>query len=157
MNKECNLNSKESEKTFKPTSRRDIRCLAFYLLYAIDRFDYSVSLEQMIENFRSGFNIDILTDSFAIEMVDGVIKNKEDIDKKMAPFLKNWRIERLGCCTRLILRLAIWEILNKKVALSVVINEAIELAKTFAEKDAYKFVNGILDELCKKMNFSEKN
>ena len=65
------------------------------------------------------------------------------------PLLKNWKLERLGCCTLLILRMAFWELQQENAVTSIVINEAIELAKTFAEKDSYRFVNGILDEACK--------
>jgi N utilization substance protein B len=65
------------------------------------------------------------------------------------PFLHNWRFDRIGCCTKLILRFAMWELFYTDTPDSIVINEAVELAKCFSEKDAYKFINGILDEAIK--------
>ena len=43
-----------------------------------------------------------------------------------------------------------WELTNTEMHPTIVINEAVELAKCFSEKDAYRFVNGILDEFIKK-------
>jgi N utilization substance protein B len=106
----------------KPESRRDMRALAFHFIYAVDRFD------------------------------KGAIEMQEQADEIIKPLLRNWKLERLGCCTRLILRLAIWELHQSDAMPSIVINEAIELAKCFAEKDAYKFINGILDEASKKLH-----
>jgi N utilization substance protein B len=56
----------------------------------------------------------------------------------------------LGFSTRIILRIAMWEFNYSDMPPSIIINEAIELAKCFAEHDAYKFINGVLDEWVKK-------
>jgi len=133
----------------KPTTQREIRSLAFHLLYAVDRNDYAISLEEMVQLFREGFDLEIPDTSFAIMLAGGAIEQRVELDEAIKPLLKHWTFERLGCCTRLILRLALWELKQPHAAPVVVINEAIELAKGFAEKDAYKFVNGILDEYCK--------
>jgi len=45
--------------------------------------------------------------------------------------------------------MALWELIQSKAIASIIINEAVELAKIFAEKDAFKFINGILDQYCK--------
>jgi len=140
----------EQEFEFKLNSRRDERHLAFYLLYAIDRSDYSMTLDEAIPAFEKGFDITVPKKSLAITLVQGVLENRDELDRQLTPFLKNWRLERLGCCTRLILHLALWELSQHDTISSVVINEAIELAKAFAEKDAYRFINGILDEIAKK-------
>lgn len=132
-------------------SRRDIRSLAFHFIYAVDRSDYTTSLEEVVQNFRDGFDIDVPDDSPAIEMARGTIEMREQIDEEIKPLLRNWKLERLGCCTHLILRMAMWELHQPDAIPSIIINEAIELSKCFAEKDAYKFVNGILDEASKKM------
>ena len=84
-------------------------------------------------------------------MAKGSVEMREELDSQIKPLLKNWKFERLGCCTRLILRLALWELKQPDSIPSIVINEAIELAKAFAEKDAYKFINGLLDEASKKL------
>ncbi len=140
----------EENGILRPITRRDLRALAFHLLYAIEQFDYTVSLESVVDNLRRGFLVDIPDDSLAIILARGAIDRREELDKEIEPMLKNWRLERLGVCTRLILRLAINELLHTDVAPSIVINEGVELAKAFAERDAYRFVNGVLDEVAKK-------
>ena len=131
-------------------SRRKIRALVFHLLYAAEAFNYETPLEYIVDNFNRGFDMDIPLDSEMVNIAKSVIAEKDALDKMIEPLLDNWRLERIGLCTKLILRLSIWEILNTDTPPSVIINEAIELAKCFSEKDAYRFVNGILDEICKK-------
>jgi N utilization substance protein B len=130
-------------------SQRDLRSLAFHLIYAMEQFDYEVSLASVVDNFRRGFLIDIPDDSLAIELAKEVIAKKDELDKQIEPHLKNWKLERLGLCTKLILRLAIHELSMPGAIPNIILNEAIELSKGFAEKDAYKFVNGVLDEIVK--------
>jgi N utilization substance protein B len=129
-------------------SRRDERVLAFHLLYAVEQHEYEDSIESVAEMLRV-FDIEVPKDSRCLLLARGAIEKREDLDKLMLPFLKNWRLERLGCCTRLILRLALYEFSLPDSISNVIINEAIELAKEFAEKDSYRFINGILDEYSK--------
>ncbi|MFC1894328.1 transcription antitermination factor NusB [Candidatus Dependentiae bacterium] len=147
---EADKDSSKVKFNRKAGSRRSERALAFQILYASDRDDYSVPLDQVIQRFRYGFDIDIQDDSIVVKMVEGAIDMRDDLDEEINPLLKNWKINRLGCCTLLILRLALWELKQSDGIPSIVINEAVELAKCFAEKDSYKFINGILDEYCTK-------
>ena len=141
----------EDEFSFKLISRRDERYLAFYLLYAVDRSDYTISLTEGIDAFEKGFNVNVSEQSFSLVLAKGTLDERLVLDAFLIPFLKNWPLERLGCCTRIILRLALWELRQPKAISSIIINEAIELAKSFAEKDAYRFINGILDEIAKSL------
>jgi transcription antitermination protein NusB len=134
----------------KPDSRRNERILSFCLIYAADRSEYTNDLEDLMQNLRDGYSIEVAHNTFITTLVQGVIATHEQLDERIKPYLKNWKLERLGCCTRLILRMALWELSQEGAIPSVVMNEAIELAKMFAERDAYKFVNGILDEIVKK-------
>ena len=138
------------------TSRRDFRSLVFHFLYAVESFDYTVSLQSVIDNFNHGFEMDVAFDGEIAILAQNVIDKRQALDQALQPLLANWRIERLGVCTRLVLRLAMWELLYTDTAAVIVINEAIELSKCFSEKDAYKFVNGILDEAAKKMEKHKK-
>jgi len=133
---------------FSKLSRRDKRALIFHLLYAAESFNYEISLASIVDNFNRGFGLDIPLDSNILKITQAVIDDKAQLDKKIEALLDNWRLERIGVCTKLILRLSIWEIENTDIASNIIINEAIELAKCFSEKDAYRFVNGILDEIC---------
>jgi transcription antitermination factor NusB len=130
-------------------SRRDIRAVIFHILYALEAFEYQESVRAIIDNFNRGFDMDVPLDGEVYNVVEKVSQQREELDTTIKPLLVNWRLERIGVCTKLILRLAVWELQQKETAPNIIINEAIELAKCFAEKDAYKFINGILDEAAK--------
>jgi N utilization substance protein B len=151
------MGNQNNNEPIVPKSRRDMRALAFHFLYAIDRLDYAVPLDDVVQCFRTGFNVVVDDDSLAIKMARGTLEIREELNQEIKPLLRNWKLERLGCCTRIILQLALWELRQEEAIPSIVINEAIELAKAFAEKDAYKFVNGILDEAYKKGKKHEPN
>ena len=135
---------------YSDLSRHDVRVLILYLLYVLNINDYEASLNSIVDAIKVGFDFDIPKDSYVFETAQRISENREALDKKFEPLLKNWKIDRLGLCTRLILQIALWELENSDTHPNIIINEAIELAKEFSEKDAYKFVNGILDQLQKK-------
>lgn len=148
----------EQKISFGVQTRRDERVLAFNLIYAVDRFDYTELLETIVSNYEKGFDFVVDRDSYALKLAQGTIDQRDMLDELMTPFLKNWKLSRLGCSTRLILRMALWELIQSKAIASIIINEAVELAKIFAEKDAFKFINGILDHYCKEHNlFTEED
>ena len=130
----------------------DQKSLIFHLLYASDSYEYDASLESIADNFSRGFGYTINTNDWVFKVTQNIINNKEEIDQKILPLLSNWRFDRLGTVTRLILRLGIWQLANLEQDVAVIINDSIELAKCFAEKDAHKFINGVLDEFAKRNN-----
>jgi len=136
-------------------SRRKVRSLIFHLLYAMEGFDYSISLEGLVDNFNRGFDLSIEPSSELVRVTQAIIDERGGLDELFRPYLINWRYERLGVCTKLIMRFAVWEIYNTDVPSNIIINEAIELAKCFSEKDAYKFINGVLDEVIKQKDTKE--
>lgn len=136
---------------YNDLSRRDVRALIFYLLYAAESFDYQESLESIVNNFNSGFDLDIPMESEVVSVAQQIIDMRDELDEVYKPLLSNWRFDRVGVATKLILRFATWELQGSGTDPRIIINEAVELAKGFAEKDAYKFVNGILDKLVKKV------
>ncbi len=133
--------------SYNDLSRRDMRSLIFHLLYVAEIFDYQESLEAIVDNLNRGFNLEISCDSKVFAIAQGIINDHSLLDQTYQPFLTNWRLERVSVCTKLILRFGIWELLNTSLDQRIVINEAIELTKCFAEKGAYRFVNGILDRV----------
>ena len=148
---EAHVHTDINEISYNDLSRRDVRSLIFHLLYAAESFDYQTSLESIVDNFNRGFDLAIPFESEVVTTATAIINEREVLDEVIKPLLSNWRFERLGVCTILILRFALWELRSGHVEPNIVINEAIELAKCFAEKDAYKFINGILDEALKNM------
>lgn len=136
-------------------SRRKFRSLLFHILYAVDAFDYDVDASEIAHKLNEEYETDIPLEGDIVTTVNDIAQRRNELDKTLIPFLENWRFERIGKCTLLVLRYAIWEILYTKTPHNIIINEAIELAKCFSEKDAYKFVNGILDKISAKYKTTE--
>jgi N utilization substance protein B len=83
---------------------------------------------------------------FAESLVRGTVAEVDAIDKLIEQHSAHWRIERLAVIDRLILRMAIWELRHAPdTPPAVVLNEALELARTFSADDSVRFVNGVLD------------
>lgn len=83
---------------------------------------------------------------FATQLAAGVAGTVAEIDPLIAEAAQNWRLERMNVLDRLILRLATYEFLHEpKTPAKVIINEALELARTFSTDDSVRFINGVLD------------
>ena len=87
---------------------------------------------------------------FASGLVLGVSDNKKEIDRMIAKYATNWKLDRMAVIDRNVLRFAAYELLYAKdIPPKVSINEAIDIAKKFGGPDSGKFVNGILDKINK--------
>ena len=83
---------------------------------------------------------------FAMRLAEGVMSTVGDLDPMIAKAAEHWRIERMNVLDRLILRLAVYEFLHEPdIHAKVIINEALELARSFSGDEAVRFINGILD------------
>ena len=142
-------------KLMAQLSRRGFRSFVFHLLYALDAHDYEISQAAIIDNFNRGFDLKIDPVGEEAQLVTAILQERAALDLLLEPLLANWKLERLGTTTKLILRLGIWELLHTEIPASVVINEAVELTKDFDEPEAYKFVNGVLDQLAKQIRGTE--
>jgi N utilization substance protein B len=84
--------------------------------------------------------------TFATRLATGVAGSVADLDPLIGEAAENWRIERMNVLDRLILRLAVYEFLHQpETPGKVIINEALELARTFSTDDSVRFINGVLD------------
>lgn len=81
----------------------------------------------------------------AVAIIEGVLQNFEEIDDIIVHYSLNWDIKRISYVNRAILRISIFQMMQKKYPMKVIIDEAIKLAKDYAEDEAGRFVNGILD------------
>ena len=90
--------------------------------------------------------------AFAISLAEGVASSVEKLDPLIIDAAENWRLERMNVMDRLILRLAVHEFLHEgETPAAVVINEALELARSFSSDEAVGFINGILDAVRRKL------
>ena len=86
--------------------------------------------------------------AFAERLVAGVLEKKKGLDALIGKYATNWKVSRMPIVDRNILRAGVYELLwMDDVPAKVTMNEAIELAKSFGDDDASKFVNGILDKV----------
>jgi N utilization substance protein B len=84
--------------------------------------------------------------AFATRLADGVAERVEELDPMIAAAAEHWRLERMNVMDRLILRLAVYEFLHEAdTPGKVIINEALELARSFSGDEAVRFINGLLD------------
>jgi len=91
--------------------------------------------------------------AFATTLAADTVQQLDTIDPLIAETAERWRPERMAVIDRLILRMAIAEMRrDRETPPIVVINEALELARTFSTEDAVKFVNGVLDAIRKKLD-----
>jgi N utilization substance protein B len=83
--------------------------------------------------------------AFAMSLVKGVLRNREELDQMLAARADNWSLDRMAATDRNVLRLGAYEILLTNTPGRVAINEAVELARRFGTSQSSQFVNGILD------------
>lgn len=154
------------------TVRRTIRVKAFQALFQLaynyksnaeDAIKFAVnhSLELEEEKLEELSELDALkaslpvehpTDELAVDsliylkdLVLGVESHEEFLDEEISKRLQNWSIHRIELTTLLILRIAAYELyFHEETDPSIVMNEAIELTKSFNNENASKFVNGVL-------------
>ncbi|MBQ2873115.1 MAG: transcription antitermination factor NusB [Bacilli bacterium] len=84
---------------------------------------------------------------FVSELVNGVISNREEIDKLANRYLEDWNISRLGFTDQAIIRIGIYEIMWTDTPDVTCIDEAVELAKEYSDEKVCKMINGVLDKV----------
>ena len=128
-------------------ARRKARECALQMLFAADVSE--ISAQRLVRDFWSELSsdIDIPTRQFADNLVIGTLDRLQEIDDKIRTRAEHWRIERMAVVDRNILRLAVNEFLFESTPHTVVINEALEIARRFSTYEATQFINGILDAI----------
>ena len=136
-----------------PAARRKARRFALQALY---QWQVSGSgLGDIEAEFRTDNDMSKVDDEYFHDILHGVPKEKSVLDDKIQPFLDR-RIDELTPVELAILRLGAFEMCHRiDVPYKVVINEAIELAKTFGATDGHKYVNGVLDKLAQRERMVE--
>ncbi len=105
--------------------------------------------ENNIDNFLKVF-ITHQPDGHFFSIIKGVVDSINEIDSIISKFSLNWKLPRIACVDRNILRIALFEMLYcEDVPNKVAINEAIEIAKKYGSDESSSFINGILDSVNK--------
>jgi transcription antitermination protein NusB len=91
-------------------------------------------------------------EAFAADLVMGTVAHAAEIDPVIGASASNWRPERMAIIDRLILRMAVYQLQHvPDVPPTVVITEAVELARRFGGDESSRFVNGVLDAIARKI------
>lgn len=127
-------------------TRRKARECALQMLFAADVAKTQASV--LTRNFWAELgeqSFDEPTREFSNQIAVGTLREIEKIDDTIRTRAEHWRIERMAIVDRNVLRLAVYEFLFTDTPHTVVINEALEIARRFSTFEATQFINGILD------------
>ena len=137
----------------RTTSRRAARKAALELLYEADLLERPVATV-LTERLRRPDELP----AYALELVRGVERNRQDIDALIAANARDWRLERMPVIDRNLLRVGLYELLHRDdVPLAVAIDEAVELAKELSTDDSPRFVNGVLARIMREHPRADAN
>lgn len=124
--------------------RRDARERALHLLYEADQRD--IEGDEVVEGQT------LPPDEYAQELVRGVRRLRTEIDASISKHSTGWTLDRLAHMDRLVLEVAIYELLEQAaVPTAVVLNEAVDLAHEYGTDDSGKFVNGVLSSISREI------
>lgn len=123
------------------------------MLFAIDMAEaVPEMLVRLFWSDLSDADFDEQTEEFASQLVRGACAQLPAVDERIKSRAEHWRISRMAVVDRNILRLAVYEFLFEKTPHTVVINEALEIARRFSTYEATQFINGILDAIKNDLN-----
>lgn len=126
-------------------TRHQARERALQLLFQWDIHERGGEWEQ---DFWEQYPLEDEARAFADQLVTGVRSHQRELDTLIGTYATNWTVGRMPIVDRNILRAGLFELLwMPDVPAKVSINEALELARAFADEDARSFVNGILDKV----------
>lgn len=129
-------------------TRRKARESALQMLFAadVDKTEPEVLITDFWKELGDD-SFDDKTRDFSNNLVRGSMVNQTVVDDRIRSRAEHWRIERMAIVDRNVLRLAVYEFLYEDTPKTVVINEALEIARRFSTFEATQFINGILDAI----------
>ena len=128
-------------------NRRKSRVLAMQALFYMD-MNANGSKEMQLECFCSNFSLSKKARPFFLKLVNGVLQTKSELDSIIENFSDHWKIGRMACVDRNIIRIAVYELMYcRDIPSKVSINEAVDIGKRFGTEESGAFINGILDSI----------
>lgn len=107
--------------------------------------DKSFKLKQVLGRNINRYKAMVEDQEFVKSLVNGVNTYQQEIDEVIQPVAPEWPLDQIARIDRLVLRIGTFELLYEtNVPPKVVINEAVELAKSFGNDNSSKFINGVL-------------
>ncbi len=131
-------------------NRRKSREAALQILYKIDLS--KMEPRDAMKVFWQHYPPEDDVEEFSNQIVEGVIRNRSEIDRLIELHSTHWKLSRMAYVDRNILRMAVYELLYcHDIPHSVTLNEAIEVAKKFGTEESGAFINGVLDNIAKEL------
>jgi N utilization substance protein B len=136
----------------RPAARHQSRRVALQVLYAADlagaaRTDAPPPTDEIFDRVAANFELEEGARSFAKALVCGVAQDRASLDARIGMHAQNWRLSRMAAVDRNVLRLAAYELSHTETPASIVLDEAVDLAREFGAEASPAFVNGVLDAL----------
>lgn len=134
-----------------PSKQSEARNFTLQFMYQCEMEKVYFFSETKFKNFTNHLKVRKDLEPFMETLSRGVLDHLDELDKAITEASKNWSLERIAIIDKIILRIAIFELLKTETPPKVVLNEAIELAKNYSTENSSKFINGLLDSLAKKI------
>ena len=133
-------------------SRSGMRENAFKCLYEVE-VQNDISEEHINIFFENNEIINEEEKEYILDIINGIKKDEMDIINIISKHLvTSWKYERVSKVNKTLLKLAIYEMVYKKIEYKIIINEVVELAKKYSENMAPSFINGVLANVVKEYN-----
>lgn len=133
------------------------RELVFQALFFYSfRNEHKLLKEEAFSYIIQEFGKELPETKFALDLFEGVISKEPELEGYISTYAPEWPIEKIAPVDKIILEIGLFEIAySSDVPALVAINEAVELAKSFGDKNSSKFINGVLNSFVKE-KFPEK-
>jgi len=142
-------------------TRHKAREIALQFLYRHDPLIekkpiHDSELARELQDHFQHFNVSDESREFAAELASGTLREAPSLDPLIEQNASNWKLNRMAAVDRCVLRMALYELKQYPgTAASIIINEAVELAKEFGTAESPAFINGILDAIKTKLRTEE--
>jgi len=131
-------------------SRRPARVFAMQLLYAMEIT--SEAPGYCLQGVLESNPISSSMQKFGIKLVDGVLERREEFRNTFLEIIPDWSPERLSTIDKIILQIAMTEMLIADTPIKVILSEAVQIANKYSDEDSPSFVNGVLQSFAKIKN-----
>ena len=126
--------------------RRKSRESALQFLFQDDFIAEEIRQGERFDMFCNLYQVSRKARPYTLDLVQGIVQNRDHIDSLIGQCAKNWRLERIALTDKNLLRIGVFEMLYcEDVPDQVAINEAVEIAKRYGSEESPAFINGILD------------
>jgi N utilization substance protein B len=108
-------------------------------------------MEDIFDRVAQNFDLPAGAREFALALVQGTASHRTEIDSVLSEHATNWKISRMAAVDRNVLRLGIFELTQTDTPVSIILEEAIQLARRFGGESSPVFVNGVLDSVAREV------